>query len=312
MIETVHAAADSPYLVESPDTLAKLLEGQSVTRKAGAFIWREGPSATRLKLARLRVGPNKGAWQYVLETNLPGAVYGDDGKAGTLRPEHVRAGVGLALESLRYWVPNMPTEGELWKLRRVDANRTYELLQDDATTWVRGVGESSPEWLRLGPISYRRRYASELEVAVYGKTAQLGIRGPRGGDLVRVEERCFGRKCRSVYGGTLADLVDLGGDVAQRRTKELVGRLALAVRATTAQDMAKALIRQGCDAKRAWALAAPAVQIVRDGGPSGLIASGVPKSTAYDWMRELGDVFGIDQEQGVLLEVDDVVYGDAL
>jgi hypothetical protein len=323
MIETLTVRAEVPgYRVGDLVDFGKMVWPDvpwSRGRGGSAYIKPGAPGATTVAMQPISVGSRKGGADLVVQGNLTRLVYGEQGKSLTLPPSKVVDGVGRLVDAVTFWLgPRTPAPWD-WRVSRVDANGTVELPDRDSELfmievarqlWGMGKGDTAQH----GRQSLTYKPNQTEEVAVYSKSAESNIRGPRGGILIRTEVRDFSERARRHYGGTLVDVIERGGLVSKERVSSWLERLGRQVYADTSRQMVDRLIAIGFEPQDAFRLAAPALIAAAD-GVAGLTSRGVPERTAYRWISEIRarvedpDRFvALDGMTGIQLTVDDVVF----
>lgn len=285
-------------------------------RAGGAVCGTPLPGGASLSFQHITLGPNKGQASLVVEGNLTRVRYGADAKSLTLHPDDVQGACVDLLSSLSYVLGNEVPDPSRWRVSRVDANATVELLEIDALSWLDAVGESMKSawprtWSRPGILSYRAKPTMQEQLAAYSKSVESEVLGPSGGHLARLEYRTYGRKAREVYGDTLLDVMGSGGNVAQERVSRWMDRFGRAAFSEPSRIIVDRLIARGMDPTEAFRLVGPALVLASD-GLEGLTSRGVSQRTAYRWATEIRAVVS-DPESfldlgGIEVTVDDVVY----
>lgn len=312
VIETVEARTYEGLPGVSPRDCAYILGIDQEAWKpgrAGALV-HGAEAGTKVTLEPVHLGPNKGGTALKVKGNLPRLVGGDGAEALSLDPADVMRGLHRLISATQVVAPWAPLDLGAWKVSRVDANATAELLDADAEAWLVGVRGSmlaiDEEAECHGWHSHKARFAKG-QVACYSKSIQTGARGPRDGHLVRIEDRVFGRKARGWYGDTLLDVAQEGADVARTRLDKWIGTFGVAAVSDSVEAVARLLMSRGMSSGDALKLAGLA-PLMATKGPAYLVSEyGVSKATAYRWHQQLRDALA-SREPGVAFTWDEVVY----
>ena len=317
MIETLQVSTPlSDYLTPDQIVLVDDLGLDAGWKRGRAGSWvHMAPGRTTVALETIQFGPNKGRTVLKAKGNLPRLVHGDGAESFTLHPDDVWRGCQALVKAATTFVPTASQNLGKWKVHRVDSNVTCELQDVDALTWLQGVRSDlaglDDSVCSYGSTSHRAQVGKQEQLAVYSKTLDSGIRGPRDGHLVRIEDRLFGRKAREVYGDSLATVAQEGAVMARNRLENWLSRFSLQVIAQGNENVAALLIRQGMEPSQAVKMSGVALVLAAK-GVVGLTDMGVPAPTAYRWKAQLEAVLVGDGAS--VMSWDDVVYaaGDAV
>lgn len=318
MIETLEARIGHGYIGKPLDVARDFslpigkrdhLNGWHIGR-GGSVVSPRGPGGTVLSLEPVAVGPNRGSSQWKVKANLPNLVHGPDAAYLTLNPAEVQLGISRVVAACTYWVEGLPFDLGQWKPTRVDANITAEIQEDDAYAWLNAVAERIKGGAYGEPVIRRTSHLLEVgkeeKVVFYSKSVESGHYGPRGGHLVRIEDRVYGRKCRSVYGESLANICEEGSAVAKSRLDAWVGTFGTVGVTDSIESVALMFVKAGETPEASVKWAGIAI-ILRARGIHGLIDIGISRATAYRWRARVEQMLE-GRSSGVAFSWDDVTY----